>query len=519
MPDHAAPLTVALLPLDERPVNTRYPQMLGAIAGATVLLPPPDISGFQRTPADTDAIGAWLAGTVADAAIFSTDYLLYGNLINARISPQSAAEVLPRLRALETLRAEGKPVYAFSLITRVSNADDAVEEPTYWAEYGTRFYRYAALLHRRDAYALEPGEADALQSLEAQIPAPLIADWLQRRLRNHTINLALLDLLARGGLDFLLITSDDTSPWGMPSREKVWLESWIAILGPDVAARTMMHPGADEVGSALLARLICQHNGMTPRIFPLYALPGGEEIVAPYEDRAVRLTVEGQIRAGGGVVATSPDEADIILAVLTPSPRRTEFRDDFAAAERAERKPHYDALFARLGAYQREGRPVAIGDVAYPNGADPLAIELLLDPACPLDPSGLAAYGAWNTAGNTLGVVVAQAICSLFTNGDADREAAQRIFLAHRFLEDWGYQAVVRRTAREANRAAWGYHDPAPDNPAQVDATRTAIEAGLRDALTRLQARGIGEGLTLRAGGVRLPWSRTFEVDFDLSGE
>ena len=40
------PLTIALVPLDERPVNTRYPQMLGAIGGANVLLPPPEIRGL-----------------------------------------------------------------------------------------------------------------------------------------------------------------------------------------------------------------------------------------------------------------------------------------------------------------------------------------------------------------------------------------------------------------------------------------------------------------------------------------
>jgi hypothetical protein len=59
MPDNTS-LTLALLPLDERPVNTRYPQMLGAIAGANVLLPPPEIRGLQRTPADCDAVAGWL---------------------------------------------------------------------------------------------------------------------------------------------------------------------------------------------------------------------------------------------------------------------------------------------------------------------------------------------------------------------------------------------------------------------------------------------------------------------------
>ena len=463
-------------------------------------------------------MAAWLrdAATQAHAVVASTELIVHGGLIPARITGDSAADLLPRLKVLEEIGAAGTPVYAFSLITRVSNADDAVEEPLYWKNYGTRFYRYSGLLHRREAGALEDGEGEALTALEAQLPADLNDDWLHRRLRNHTVNLALIDLLARDRLAFLLITSDDTSPWGLPSREKAWLEEWVRVLGPRTQERTMLHPGADEVGSALTTRLLCQARKTTPCIFPVYALPGGEDIVAPYEDRAVRLTVEGQIQACGGIVAHTPDDADIILGVLTPSPRRTEFRADFAEAEQAEREEPYRALFAQLGAWQAEGHPVALGDVAYPNGSDPLAIELLLDPACPLDPSRLAAYGAWNTAGNTLGVVVAQAICTLFVGDDKARATAQKIFLAHRFLEDWGYQAMVRRSVREANRAAWGYHDPDPEDSEQIAATRAAIEEGLHTALARLQERGIGAGLILANGSVRLPWQRTFEVDFDV---
>lgn len=86
------PVTIALAPLDERPVNTRYPQMLGAIAGADVLLPPEAVRGLQREPANTAVVGAWLREVAprADGVIASAEYLLYGNLINSRISGESA---------------------------------------------------------------------------------------------------------------------------------------------------------------------------------------------------------------------------------------------------------------------------------------------------------------------------------------------------------------------------------------------------------------------------------------------
>jgi hypothetical protein len=78
------------------------------------------------------------------------------------------------------------PVYAFSLITRVSNADDSVEEPLYWSTYGTRFYKYSQLLHKRDAGELTGEETASLASWRRNCPPTWWLDWLQRRLRNHT---------------------------------------------------------------------------------------------------------------------------------------------------------------------------------------------------------------------------------------------------------------------------------------------------------------------------------------------
>ena len=53
-------MKIGLIPLDERPVNTRYPAMIAAIAGASVALPPPEILSARRRPADCAALVAWL---------------------------------------------------------------------------------------------------------------------------------------------------------------------------------------------------------------------------------------------------------------------------------------------------------------------------------------------------------------------------------------------------------------------------------------------------------------------------
>ena len=518
-------ITLALLPLDERPVNTRYPEMLAAIGGATLLLPPEDVRGCQREPADLEAVREWLqsVSTRAEAVIASADFLGFGNLINARISQGSAASVLARLSQLTEINATC-PVHAFSLITRVSNADDAVEEPAYWAEWGTKFYRYARLRHQEERGECE--DAAELARLEAALPADLKADWLTRRLRNHTVNLGLLDLAARGEIASLRLTSDDTSPWGLPSRERDWLRGWNMLLGPARTDRVQMHPGADEVGAAILSNLLMARLGRTPRVRVVYSHPEDRVLVASYEDRPIEETVEGQIRACGCALVEDGEDCDFVLGVTPPSPRRTDYRPEFLDGDRQTRTAVYQTFLQALADWQTHGVPVALADLAYPNGADPLLMELILSATCPLRLGTLAAYGAWNTAGNTLGVAVAQAACAgligaeligaELIGADSSRAEAQAVFLAHRFLEDWGYQSVVRRQARAEARRLWGRPEPDPESQAELQSLCAFIEARLAACLTRLQACGIGSGLSLAPGSVRLPWRRTFEVDFTL---
>ncbi len=512
-------LTIALVPLDERPVNTKYPQMLAAIAGASVLLPPEHARGLQRQPADLWVVSKWLRESVesksASAAIVSCDYLAYGNLINARISNDSAAYAISRLALLEEL-GEKTPIHAFSLITRVANSDDIVEEPSYWKVWGTKFARYARLKHQSESTHLTDGEQSQLFELSRQLPTDYKSDWLKRRLRNHAVNLSLVDLASRGRITSLLLTSDDTAPFGFPTRERNWVRSWLEMIGDATPSNIQMHPGADEVGSALLAKLVNENAGNVPRVSILYSNPGDEMIVAPYEDRPVRETVVGQIEACGCKVVPSGEECDFVLAVVTPSPRRTDYRMDYLAPDRETRSAKYAEFLDKIQESQAAGTPVALADVAYPNGSDPLMSETLLAPERVGVASKLAAYGAWNTAGNTLGVVVAQAACALLSVGDPVRETAQRLFLTHRFLEDYGYQQRVRREARDFCDSQFGTRDPNPESNNQVSAVSEFIESRLNIILGELQESGIGTGVSIVRGSTRLPWRRTFEVDFDL---
>lgn len=501
-------MRIGLLPLDERPVNTRYPAMLARVAGIELIEPPATLLSARRQPASVDQLGAWLRERAPelDALIVSIEMLAYGGLIASRTTHDAISAVVMRLEVLQEVKNAypALTILGFNVITRISNADDNTEEPLYWQEYGTRLYRCSQLLDRQ----FQGQEVGAeLADLKNRIPQEHVRDFLGRRLRNHAVNLAVLEILNEGVFDLLVLSSDDTSAYGLGSREKRWLREWADLLVGH-SEQLLMYPGADEVGCALLARLLNREHGRTPRFMPDYAIQGDEEITAPFEDGPLRVTLERQMRAVGGALAQHPDEADFIVAVNTPAPSgKGMFDPALADDERAYRFPHLELFVDRIAVWVQQRRRVIVADVAYPNGADPVLVELL---RARVDLARLAAYGGWNTAGNTIGVALAQGVAGLPTRS-AEQEQSREQFLVHRFVEDWAYQHVVRAEVGMSLLERTGSTAVTPENEAAV---RGMIEERLAQRLAELPE--FGQRWRIVPGSLRLPWQRLFEVDFDL---
>jgi len=491
-------MKIALLPLDERPANTRYPRMVAAIGGHELRLPPADLLSRYRQPGRCDALAAWLDEQAAacDALLVSCEMLAHGGLIASRISDEPAAAALARLEALRAIRARHPrlTIYGLNVIMRVSRHNNAAEEPSYWAEHGAQMYHLSQLMHRAE---LGQGVSAELAQARAALPAEIIKDFVARRHRGHLLNRAALQLLADGVFDTLVLSSDDTSPYGLPAREKRLLARRAELLA--VGERLLMYPGADEVAAVLVARLLNRAAGRAPSFQPVYLLPGGGDSVAPFEDGPVATTVERQVQAAGGRL-TVAGPADVLLFVHPPLAPDAEWvgdypEDAYPAGQRAELL----AGAARLHEALAQRQPAALADVAYANGASHTLLRALAQQGDLLD---LAAFGAWNTAGNSIGTVVAQACAAL--GGDT---AANRRFLAHRLAEDWGYQTVVRHDLRAHLRQTTGSSEPAPASLAEIAAWTAA----------RLNAFLAEQQLPCRLGAVTLPWGRTFEVDFDVT--
>jgi hypothetical protein len=494
-------MKILLIPLDERPVNARYPVMLAAMAGDVQLrVPPAEMLSAAKSPADCARLAGWLEAEAVDAdvVIASVQMLGYGSLIASRISEEGVDAILARLAVLRRLRQQRPAlrIYGFDLLMRISNFDGNVEEPEYWIRHGRQLY---ALSQQMDRALSDVPVDDATARLAALVPDEVRADFVRRRLRNHAVNAAVLHMLAEGVMDALVLSSDDTSPYGLPTREKRWLTEWAERLG--FGARLLMYPGADEVGCALTARAVNEARGCTPRFVVQYFPAQDAEVAAAYEDGPVRATVERQVRAVGGALVDDAADADAVwVGVNAPLPHRGEYDPAQAAIDKSARQESAHALAAEAQRRMAAGQRVVIADVAYPNGADPALCAALR--AIGFDWTGPAAYGAWNTAGNTIGTALAQACLG------ERRTREQQRFLLHRWVEDWGYQREVRAAIRA--RYAPGGEPPANEWPNVAHDVEQMLNAFIETL------PGFAGKWRITPGSVRFPWGRTFEVDFGL---
>lgn len=498
-PDSRARSRIALLPLDDRPVNVRLPADVAAVAGVHLDVPPDSILPSYRTAGDADALGAWLLERAEDPdtvhVVVSVDMLLYGGLIASRTSHDTTRTVLARLDTLREVRRRRPelPISAVSLVTRASNSYSAAEEPEYWSAHGKELHALGGDAHR----LLNQQEVLPLDELTS-VPAEVVSDYSFRRLRNHTANLSTLGLAEDGTLDFLAITADDTAPFAAGSAEQVWLRHWMRMLpsGRDV----LMYPGADEVGAVLVARALAATAGARVSFVVACADSEGMTRIPPYENMPLAASASRQIRAAGAVEVEVG--GDVTLVLHAPDPDR---HDMFLGRPEAVDEDVVAGTVALVRARLDAGERVALADVRYPNGADESLVRALAEAGLL---ERLEAYGGWNTAGNTLGSVVAIAAAgAIGRHAGSFDPAAARVALLTRLLDDFAYQAVVRS---DKGPALFPDHYPLSDDGRVAEAERV-IRAALTDIL--LSTLPAGE---VRIAELTLPWRRSFEIGLVL---
>jgi hypothetical protein len=505
--------TFALLPLDDRPPNLQFPRRLGAVGGISLRLPPRRLLGRYLQPGDCEGLWPWLeaASRDADGVIISCDMLAYGGLVASRTTQVPAGEAISRVERLRELRLRFPQlrVYAFAVIPRLGVT---VSSPRL-AKLGPMLARYHELRHRSP---LDQEQSDELARLAAELPPQIIADHDAMRQRNLEVNKALVALVGEGALDFLVLAQEDAPPTGPHVAEQKELVTEAHERA--VADRMRIYPGADETGIALMARAAAKAVGGKPTVYPLCGTPGGTECVALFEDRPLGRTIGGQIEGIGLEVSETEQDADIVFAFHAPHlPKQT---DISCVIEASAPDPEF---VTHLADAARGGKAVALADVAYCNGADPALVSALgAEKMLP----HLAAFAAWNTAGNTIGTALAQAVLwwtRRAVGSRAGRRNAERAhieFLFERLVDDYGYQTVVRADAYKFVRGILG------EWPLNLRRSRRRALEYVRGRIEPLARQLFAEHLegeemngrriaALRDLRIRLPWPRLFEVEVE----
>ena len=494
------------LPCDTRPPTLEYVVQLGRVAGMQVMTPPLEVLNDLNQPGDTVKIAAWLVEHCehADAAIITLETLCLGGMIPARRVSDSLEDALSRLEVLREVKRVNPRIrlLAYGVIVRVAHDNDPLEEKPYYGEWGKGLRLVSEWTDRVE----RGGDPAILEAARVAVPADVLEDWLGTRERNHALHLRALELVADGTLEHLCLTLDDTTPYGLAARDRRRLEARAEALG--VWGKVDVYPGADEVAAALLGR-VALGECAKPKVFVRYPSLLSETSVMLYEDRPLGELVKAHLRAAGCMRANSLEGADFVLGVNAPVIRQAHREPDLEVVDTAAR--HLWEFVETLGRDQKE-KPVVIADVAYANGAESRFTRLMLSA---LDVTKLYGYGAWNTAGNTLGGAIGSGVVAWAA---AQTGTLNRVALAEanfsRLVDDWLYQTRVRGEVRSA------LNNPSPfDLGALKPRAETEIEARIKPLALEVFETHFAPrlpGVQLRWHGSSLAWPRLFTGVFPL---
>lgn len=493
---------VLYIPLDNRPVNYQNAIELARLAGFNPVSPP------QEQLAGNGELSNWLAGEINHhgAAVLSLDALLYGGLVDSRKHNLTMDELTNRVNLIKSIKKDDHLVYAFISVMRAPMANTPHTMPDYYNTYGAKIFKYGQLMDKDRLGVINPAEAKRLSELTNEIPGEYLKDFTARRDKNYQATVQVLKLVQQGYIDRLLISKDDTAPYGFTRMEAEKLAKLVQQY--NIAGKVEFLAGTDECGQLLLAamanKLGAGVGDRALRVYVDYACPELAGDIPLYEDVPLQENILLHIKAIGAESTALTGEADLVLAVHNgPGPGDPQQHE---AHEIIQAKQQF---IERIKNYTTQGIPVAIADVNLPNLADAGFMQTL---NTQYDLSQLAGYSGWNTAGNSVGLALSQGIIAAGSRdaGDPGFAEKQRDIILKCLLEDWGYQAVTRPVVKGKVPVE---QQTLITDPQLEQQTTAEIAKMLNEFAERNLREDFGN---VEVTEVNLPWHRLFDIDFEV---
>lgn len=493
-------LTILYVPLDNRPVNSAYVEQSISAAGCKVIMPPSKYIASNIDNGNPDAIWNWLITKApkADAAVISTDSLIYGGLVASRTHSFPMKVLENRVKRLNDLERD-LPIklYAFSTIMRTPRASKGRVEPPYYDKYGPKIFAYSEWVDKADQRRLYFAEQVEKTFAKQEIPSEYLQDWLERRNKNLEINYQLLNLAKRNKFHFFAIGKDDNAILSHTHMEARKLSrAGFAFSKKDFS----IIDGVDQLGLLLMTRAYNEANSLVPQIYPLYSEGVGQGTLPQYSDARFQDSVPQQIIASGGEVARSAKDADFILAINSPS-------DGIVQDATAKSNKYYASLpnkryIQKLMKLANSGAKLSLADVSYSNGGDNGFMHHF---ALAGGLEKLIAYNGWNTADNAIGYAIAQGNLAAVTPPKSLSKLVRQ-----RLIDDWFYQSNARNKLTE--------HFEKITREDLKYSLGTMQKQCVKDALNTCQALGSHYNFTKDTKfTLAYPWDRLFEVDIKVT--
>ncbi len=279
---------ILYIPLDERPCNLYYPQIIARLKDELELVVPPvELLGSKKQPANISHLWDWVKAksAICHSAILSIEMLVYGGLLPSRLHQDSVEQLTENLNQIRLLKQNNPElqILASNLIMRTPAYNSSEEEPSYYEEFGEAIFHWGWFQDKQHREGLTPQEKEKLAQVERELPQAYLQDYRTRRQRNREINQRVINLVEKGIISFLSIPQDDCAKYGFTAIDQQQIV--LRIIEKRLQRRIHLYPGADEVGCTLLARAYSQLKGLRRKIYLLYSSVNSETIIPLYEDR------------------------------------------------------------------------------------------------------------------------------------------------------------------------------------------------------------------------------------------
>ena len=500
--------SILYIPIDNRPCNLKQTVEVAEKLGYEILTPPEEFLGTGAKPEQFGKpaeLWQWLNDNAAgaNAAVISSDAMLYGSLVGSRQHDLTAEEILNRAEKFAEFKKNFPylPIYIFSTIMRTPTALGSSAEPEYYKQYGSAIFNYTLLKDKQETEKLSGKERKEITRLENLIPQEVSADWFARRNKNFNANKYFVDLMKSGTFEYLLIGCDDNAKFSQTHLESRHLQEYGKNLS---VAQFQVMNGADELGILMLARAINKDLNEIPFVATEYNEGTGSETYPRFSGEKISHSIYGAIFAAGGLPIPATERADLVLAVNTNFNGETLQVD--SKKNKISQRRGTRTFMKLLNRLTEKNYPVGVVDIAFANGADNALMNQMKEKNLQFK---IQAYGGWNTATNSSGFLIATGVLTKFMN-----EHDKNFLLLTRYFDDWAYQANIRTKIN--NGLIWTV--PGEGNLYNLDGRREGLEKISTDLISDFAKKNfkLPANTSLENIFVNFIWNRTFEADVNF---